>query len=229
MGRVEFNKGNKLKTIINYIGQMRIYSIIDILVFAKAVKCDVSEMFGLVLLWVSFLLYLESRHKDRLRLLVNQYLWVGVFLPTMVLLPWWLPLLFILAGVMYTNKKRNRFYGCTSPLWRGLQGGLMALAFMPTFTLLAFVVYTIRNLVGDFRDIGDGLKDGARTLPISLGYRRNQVWAFWGHLAMVVCTTLIWSWYAELSIVIVLLCILAEIVTYPLTPRQSNPKHLMFR
>jgi 4-hydroxybenzoate polyprenyltransferase len=225
---MKFNKGGDLKTIINYVGQMRIYGIIDISVFALAVGCSLIEMIGVVLLWICFLLYLESIHRDALRLTIRRFVWLIVGIPTLFILPWWLPVAFMLAGYMYTKKKTNRFFGITSPLWRGIQGALIAVAFMPEFAFLAFVVYAIRNLIGDFRDIGDDWNNGTHTLPVCIGFRKNQTWAFWGHLATVIGTTLLWSWYADLNITIILLCVVGEIITYPLTPRQSNPPRFAF-
>ncbi len=207
---------------------MRIYGIIDILIFAKALQCDAGEMIGLGLLWMSFLLYLESRHRDKLRLKVSRCAWIIVGLPTLILLPLWLPCAFTMCAVLYTKKKRNRFFGCTSSIWRGLQGALIAFAFMPKFTLLAFILYAIRNLVGDFRDIGDDWNDGARTFPTMLGFRKNQVWAFWGHLVSVIATTILWFQFTNLSSGLLVICLTLQVISYPLTPRQSNPSYLMF-
>jgi 4-hydroxybenzoate polyprenyltransferase len=134
----------------------------------------------------------------------------------------------MVCAILYTKKKLNRFFGYTSSVWRGFQSAFIAFAFMPRLVILAFVLAAVRNLIGDFRDIGDDWNDGARTLPTLFGFRRNQKWAFWGHLGAVITTTVIWFQFTDLGIIFLIFCIFVQIISYPLTPRQSNPPYLMF-
>lgn len=218
-----------MKKILNYAGQMRVYGIIDILIFAVALGCGRKALFGVPMLWVSFLLYLEAKHQDKLRLLVSRFAWIIVGFPTLILLPPWLPFAFAVFAFMYTKKKTNHFFGYTSPIWRGLQNALIAYVFMPKFALLAFVAYSIRNLVGDLRDIGDDCENGTKTLPMLIGFRKNQSWAFFGHLGCVIGTTLIWHHFTNLSWGLIILCILIQVISYPITPRTSNPNYFKFQ
>lgn len=216
------------KKFLNYVGQLRIYSLLDMAIFALALTRDEKSIVGIMLLWVGFLLFLESVHKDRLRRPISRFLWIIFFAPTLFLLPIGAPILFMLFGYFYTAKKRSKFFGLTSPLWRGLQN--FSLAFLFSFYLAApaFILTAGRNLLADFRDAGSDNKDGTQTIPVRLGLRRNQHWAFYGHMFAVVFTTAIWFYYSQLSFNLFWLVAFAEIITYPLTPRASSPDYLNF-
>ena len=99
----------KYKSILNYFGQLRLYSFLDIIILATALTKNLNAIIGITILWLSFLLYLESRHKDEPRLKVNQYLWLAPFLLSLILLPIWICLGFALFSYLYTNKKKNKF------------------------------------------------------------------------------------------------------------------------
>jgi isopentenyl-diphosphate delta-isomerase len=225
--RLQQKKDNILKKILNYIGQMRIYSVIDICIFAAALTSDWKSIVGVGILWASFLLYLENQHQDELRLHISQFAWlIGIFIP--FLLPIWLLFMFAAFAFMYTKKKRNRFFGYTSPIWRGLQNAVIAYAFMPRLALLALTAYAIRNFIGDLRDAGGDYRNRIQTLPVRMGFRRNQGWAFYGHLACVITTTIAWSQYAGINEELLVACILIQLASYPMTPRTSNPPYLNF-
>jgi len=213
---------------LNYIGQLRIYSLLDMVVFAFALTRDTKSIVGMIMLWIGFLLLLEGMHKDKMRRPVSRFLWIAFFVPALFLLPLGAAVLFMLFGFFYAAKKRSRFFGLTSPLWRGLQNFSLAFLFNPRIAVLAFVLMAGRNLLGDFRDAGSDMKDGARTIPVRLGLKQNQRWAFYGHMIAVVATTAIWFYFSQLSFNLFWPVAFLEIISYPLTPRASNPDCLNF-
>jgi 4-hydroxybenzoate polyprenyltransferase len=217
---------NNSKTILNYLGQLRIYSFLDIFVLATALSRSLNVVAGILLLWISFLAYLESRHNDQLRLKVNRYLFLVPFVLSLFLLPIWLCLGFALFSVFYTNKKKNKIWGVSAPFWRAAQNGIIALGFNPSLAILVFVLTFIRNLVGVFRDAGDDKKRSINTIPAALGFSKNQTWAFYGHMLLVVATTIVWFNYSFLDVRLLLPIIILQILSYPLTPRLSNPRYL---
>lgn len=220
----------RVRVILNYLGQLRLYSFLDLLIFATALTHDPKIIAGIGLLWLSFLLYLEIRHKDAHRLEINWFMWLVPFTLALLWVPFWVVIGFAVVSYSYTNKKKNLFFGVTSPFWRGLQNGLLAAAFDLRLALLAFVLTVIRNLIGDLRDVHDDKVRGVKTIPVAFGLIRNQTWAFYGHLIFTIFTTLIWFNFSFLNTVLIIPIILIQIASYPLTPRLSNPKYLdMYR
>lgn len=216
----------RYKVILNYVGQLRIYSFLDLLVLATALTRDLYVISGIGFLWLSFLLYLESRHNDKPRLLVNEYLWSIPFILALFMLPPWVCLSFAIFSYLYTNKKSGKFFGATSPFWRASQNGVLALGLNPSIAGLVFVLIFVRNLIGDFRDAKSDKQRGIETLPVLIGVQRNQVWAFYAHMLFVIATTIIWFHFSFLDIRLLLPIILLQFISYPLTPRLSNPKYL---
>jgi len=216
------------KKILNYIGQMRIYSLLDLIIFAFALTRDREFIVGIILLWIGFLLLLEGTHKDRMRSPINCFLWIVFLVPALFLLPVGAPILFMLFGYLYILKKRNKFFGTTSFLWRGLQNFSLAFLFNPPLAALAFVLTAGRNLIGDLRDAGSDARDGVRTIPVRFGLKENQYWAFYGHMLAVVFTTAVWFHFSQLSFSLFWPIAFLEIVSYPLTPRASTPAYLNF-
>lgn len=215
-----------MKKWLNYVGQLRIYSLVDLVVFATALTRNPHYIAGITLLWVSFLLYLEAQHQDRLRLKVRNIFWVIVYLPTFFLLPLQVPILFAALSIVYTLKKKHPFFGLTSPVWRGLQNFSLAWFISPTLAAPALFLITVRNLIGDFRDTGDDRENNQTTIPIALGFKKNQQWAFYAHMLMVPLTTYFWLTHSFVSLGLLPVFIVAEVLSYPLTPRSSNPKYL---
>src|SRR3989344_9580372 len=216
----------KYKSVLNYFGQLRIYSFLDIIILATALTKNLNAIIGIALLWLSFLLYLESRHKDEPRLKVNQYLWLVPFLLSLILLPIWVCLGFALFSYLYTNKKKNKFWGASAPFWRASQNGIIAFGFNPPMAILVFALIFVRNLIADFRDAYDDEKRNTKTIPVLLGVNKNQVWAFYIHIFLVIGTTMVWFNYSFLDISLLLPIIILQLISYPLTPRLSNPKYL---
>lgn len=214
------------ESILNYFGQLRLYSFLDILVFATALTRDSYTIFGIGLLWLSFLLYLESKHNDQPRLRINKFLWLVPFFASIFLVPIYVCLGFALVSYCYTKKKQNGFFGVSAPLWRGLQNGIIAIVFNFQLAILAFALTFIRNLIGDFRDAHDDKERGIKTIPVILGVNKNQIWSFYAHILFVIMTTLVWFHFSFLDKNLILPIILLQLISYPLTPRLSNPKYL---
>ena len=214
------------KKFLNYLGQLRIYSFLDILVFATALSWKVDTIIGIGFIWLSFLLYLEGQHKDKPRLPVSENLWLAPFVVSLILLPPFICILFALFSFLYTKKNHGKLWGISAPLWRGLQNGVLALAFSPEIAVLAFILTLARNLIGDFRDAEDDKKRSITTIPVAIGLKNNQSWAFYAHMILVVATTIIWFHYSFLALYLIWPIIVIEILSYPLTPRLSNPKYL---
>lgn len=216
----------KYKTILNYFGQLRLYSFLDFIILATALTKNLNVILGISLLWLSFLLYLESRHNDTPRLKVNRYLWLIPFVVSLVLLPIWIYVGFALFSYLYTNKKRNKFFGASAPFWRASQNGIIAFGFNPQIAILVFVLIFIRNLIADFRDAYNDEQRNIKTIPVLLGVNKNQVWAFYIHIFLVIGTTTVWFHYSFLDIRLLLPTIILQLISYPLIPRLSNPKYL---
>lgn len=216
----------KLKSFLNYFGQLRLYSFLDLLVFATALTRDWKIILGIGLLWLSFLLYLESRHNDQPRLKINGFIYVVPFLASIFLVPIWVCFGFALVSYFYTKKKQNKFFGISAPVWRGLQNGIIASAFNFQLAILALVLILIRNLIADFRDARDDRTRGIKTIPVIMGVQQNQTWSFYIHIMFVLFTTLIWFNFSFLGKNLILPIILMQFISYPLTPRPSNPKYL---
>ncbi len=216
----------KMKTVLNYLGQLRIYSFLDLLVFATALTKEINIIVGIGLLWLGFLFYLESRHDDEFRLKINKYLWTGPFAFSLVLLPVWICLSFALFSYLYTKKKQHAAWGVSAPLWRALQNGIIAAGFNFQLAILAFILIFIRNVIADFRDAHDDKQRGILTIPVVLGVGKNQAWAFYVHLMLVVAATIIWLNFSFFDSRLILPIILFQLFSYPLTPRLSNPRYL---
>jgi 4-hydroxybenzoate polyprenyltransferase len=216
----------KCKSILNYAGQVRIYSFLDLIVLATALSRNVNVIIGIGLLWLSFLLYLEGVHKDELRLRIGEYFWAIPFFLSLFLLHFWVCLGFAVFSYLYTNKKKNKFFGISAPLWRGLQDGIIAFGFNPQIAILVFGLIFLRNLVADFRDAFDDKQRKINTIPVLLGVSKNQIWAFYAHIFLVITTTIIWFQYSFLDTRLILPIVILQLITYPLTPRLSNPKYL---
>ncbi|HEY4520714.1 MAG TPA: hypothetical protein VJJ72_02850 [Candidatus Paceibacterota bacterium] len=213
------------RNILNYLGQLRVYGILDIFVFATALTASNTEIFGIILLWIGFLLHLEAEHRDELRLRISQWIALLVYIPSFIFLPTWVPLVFGFLGFLYAKKKKHKFLALISPMLRGLQSTTLAFSFNPYLIMPAFILSAARNLVGDFRDAGGDHDTKILTIPVRLGFRQNQSWAFYGHLIMVIFTTIFWFQYSFLDHSILTLIILMQVLAYPVTPRTSNPSY----
>lgn len=205
--------------MMNRIGQIRIYSAVDLmglLLAAHASSCQVGVS---LCLWFGFLLYLESCHKHDYRQNFPKLLWSVLWVVAIVALPTPEYVAFILFSWLYAKKTR-RCLGLWSPVFRGLQS-LMIVAgivgYTNTLPWLAFMLVAIRNVLGDVRDADKDRAEGMTTIPIVLG---------WGsvpniHLIGVLATSLVWFSLTHLSWAWLPAVWTVEIFTYNWTPRKT--------
>src|SRR3989338_2113865 len=218
-----------MSVFCNYLGQLRLYSFIPFVLFSSTFTTDSYQIVALALLWLGFLVYLETRHKDPFRLRFSPYLWVLFTIPSLYLFPPYVTIPFLFFSFLYAKKKDGVLWGLTSPLWRGLQDFSLAFTFNPTIAFLSLALI-IRNLIGDFRDARHDSQTGTKTIPVILGLIKENAWGYWGHLVLTLASTVLW-WYFSLFTIpffIIALLLIVQTLSYPLTPRASGPSFLDF-
>ena len=207
-----------MKTALNYLGQLRVYSLLDLTILLVASGANVTEFFGAILLHIAFLSYLETRHHHEYRKGVPKYFWliptiVGVIIYGHV----WYALLYVICSYVYTLKDKS-YFAAASPFMRGLQCFFIVagISGFTSFTWLVLGVLFARNLLGDVRDAAKDAAKGMKTLPVILGLRQNVKYM---HLAATLGSTLIWWSYTIIAWYVILLVLLVQISVYELTPR----------
>jgi len=218
----------KFITFLNYLGRLQIYSLLDLIVLATAISRDIKVVFGVIFLWVSFLFYRETRRADDHNLKINKHLWIVTFIVSAFFLPILVCLGFALCSYFYAKKKKEKIWGISASFWRGFQYVAIVAAYDLKLSLLVFVLIFIRSLIADFRDAGDDAKRNIQTIPVALGINKNQVWALYSHMIFISLTTVVWSRFSFLDGRWIILIIILQIITYPFTPRMSNPKYFSF-
>ena len=208
-----------MNKLMNYIGQVRIYSLIDLalLLFVVSVG-DVRLVLGGLLLHVAFLGYLECSHKHDYRYVWKNWAWVSLGLVGTYLYSNIAVIGFILMSFLYT-KKNEWNMGYLSPFFRSMQlfflvGGIIG--YFNYLNIGAAVLLGFRNFLGDLRDVTKDRREKIRTLPVLIGMKRdiNSI-----HLIGVLGTTFVWWSLSLLSFPILLIILLIEIGTYNLTAR----------
>lgn len=207
----------RFKDFMNYLGQVRLYSLVDLILLLIAVKAERFEFIGAILLHLGFLAYLEFNHGHVYRKRIDSFIWIcfgllGIFFYRHVDVVG-----YILFSYLYTKKKEKGF-AALAPVFRGLQsvfliGGIIGYIglLIPLFFLMA-----IRNFVGDIRDIEKDKKEGMRTLPIVFGM--NPSWYYWHLIVTMMTSTIIW-FYADISFLWLLLVYIIQVISYDWTPR----------
>lgn len=207
-----------MKYFLNYLGQLRLYSLLDFLLLLYVIQTPHNVMAGAILLWIGFLLFLESQHKHSYRSKFPPYLWVLFGLAGLVLFHKIEGLVFVLASYLYT-KKKDRYFSYLSPLFRGLQNYFLIVAIIGYhnyFVWVVFVLTIVRNILGDFRDVEKDRAEKMQTVPVLIGLKRNIKYI---HLGAVMVTSLVWWLYGGLAWEILVGVWAIELVTYNLTPR----------
>ncbi|MES3005811.1 MAG: hypothetical protein V4664_02595 [Patescibacteria group bacterium] len=204
--------------MLNYFGQLRVYSLLDLCILLIATQATTYEFLGVILLHVAFLAYLETRHNHSYRKKVPEYLWIILSLIGLVLYGHTEGILFILCSYIYTLKTKKAFAG-TSPILRGLQcfflvGGIIG--YENRLTWIVLIIFTIRNLCGDLRDVEKDKKEGLKTLPVILGLNKGVTYI---HLVATFVTTFVWFQFTNLSLLFLIPILLVQLMTYRLTPR----------
>lgn len=206
------------KTILNYIGQLRLYSYADLLLLFFWLDLSTKEIISCSLLWFGFLIYLETVHKDTGRSQWNIFAWIIPWLLALLIIQKWQIIFFFMAAILYTLKKKKNL-GFISSVFNGLVkvGLIIFLPVANTYNILIiFTVMTFRNLMGDFRDIEKDNSEKMRTLPIILGFKNDIKFLYPSTLAL---SSALWFILGDVSIIFLVITWLVQLITYSWTPR----------
>jgi hypothetical protein len=213
------DKNSITKKIINILGQVRIYSLVDLILFAYAIGASKLELTGIVLLHLSFLFYLEHTHKHLYRQSIPRFVWIAFGLAGIILYSKLAVVGFIIASISYVRKNQSPI-SFFAPLTRGFQYYFLAagiLGFANPISFLALGSMTVRNFSGDLRDIVKDQKEKNETLPIIMGLKKDYKNV---HLLALLATSFVWWHIAGISIVWLFCVYLIQIFTYNITPRK---------
>lgn len=208
---------SELKKFKNYIGQLRLYSLADLVLFLWAAGATAQAFAGGLVLWIGFLCYLEGKHRHAYRQSLVPYIWLP-------LLAWgelWYRdwgVVFFFFGILYAEKKRPGFVAI-APLFRGAQMVALAaplLGIEHPFTWAAGVLTVFRNLLGDIRDAGKDAQEEVLTIPVLVGLRRNVPYI---HLIGMMATSFIWWSWGDMPMWVLFGTWVVQLSTYHLTPR----------
>ena len=204
--------------MLNYFGQLRLYSFIDLLVLLVATKATSFEFIGVLFLHLSFLAYLEAQHRHSYRKRIPEYLWAVFGIIGLLFYGHIEGIFFIICSYLYVLKTKKSF-ALFAPLMRGLQYFFLVAGVVGYHNKLAWVALIlifIRNFCGDLRDIVKDKKENLNTLPIVLGLHKDIKYI---HLLVILATTFIWFQYTNLSFYLLIPIFLIQILTYNFTPR----------
>ncbi len=210
--------GKKESGFLNYLGQFRIYSLLDLIFLLIAVNANKFEFAGVIFLHLGFLLYLEYQHKHTYRKKFPSWLWIVLSIVGLALYFEIAAVGFLIAGFLYTQKNKKNL-GWLGPVFRGLQFYFLVsgiIGFTSPISYLAGILLFFRNFAGDLRDVKKDKKEGLRTLPHLLGFKQDYKQS---HLILLFITTSIWWYIADLSFGWLLFTFIIQFLTYDLTPR----------
>jgi hypothetical protein len=205
-------------TLLNYFGQLRMYSYVDIVLMLLALRADILTVVSCSLMWFGFLIHLEWWHRDKGRLFWPIWAWV---------IPWILGIIinlsifhvpFVITCVFYSLKKRYRWIGLISWIINGsIKAWMVAMIPAPLWgILLVGGLMSLRNLAGDIRDGGKDSSEGVRSLPVMLGLKVNVSFIY---PACLVSTSIIWVYIGGFSFLWLIPVLFVQGLTYHLTPR----------
>src|SRR3989339_908300 len=206
-----------MKIFINYLGQIRLYSLTDLVLLLVVVGTGYHQLFGAVVLHLAFLAYLEHRHAHPYRAKVPVVVVCVLALTGLVYFGKIEGLFYLFFSYLYTRKTKERAF--LSPVFRGLQYFFIVAGIIGYSSLIPYfvaIVITIRNLVGDLRDTEKDRKEGVRTIPVVLGVKRSIKHI---HLVAMIITSVLWWLIATnpVSYLWLLVVICIEVSTYYLT------------
>ncbi|MES2471099.1 MAG: hypothetical protein V4526_02630 [Patescibacteria group bacterium] len=208
-----------MSILLNYLGQLRLYSLADLIILLLAIQATSKEFAGVILLHVGFLAFLESRHSHSYRRKVPNLVWIALGIAGIFLYGHIEVIGFIVFSYLYAKKNKG-MAGGFSFLSRGLQlfflvAGITSFASMLPWVALG--AFSVRNLLGDFRDVEKDTKEGMMTMPIVMGMKKGFRYA---HLFATMLTTILWWSLGDLHISYLVGALIIEIVTYQWTPRR---------
>lgn len=204
--------------MLNYLGQLRVYSLVDLVVLLIACGASSNEFLGAILLHIGFLAYLESRHQHSYRKNVPKYTWLVLILSGLLLYAHIEGFYFVIFSYLYTLKNK-KYFALFSPLMRGFQNFFIVagiIGYNNNLIWLVLILLTLRNLGGDFRDTVKDTGENMKTLPVVMGLKTDMKKV---HLLLTILTTLVWFSYTYLSLWLLVPIILIQIFSYNLTPR----------
>lgn len=181
-----------MKKLKNWLGQLRLYSLVDLwLLLAVATNNNVRIVGGL-LLHIAFLLMLENMHRDRGRVAFPSVYFPLTLLVGMIAYENMLyAVAYIFLSWIYSRKKIKPF-GLFSPITRGIQTWILIGGISGSQVPLAISVgllMMLRNLMGDVRDVNKDRTEKVQTLPVIIHLSGNYPRV---HQYTVHATTLIW-------------------------------------
>lgn len=202
----------------NYLGQLRIYSLLDLIILAIAIGSNRYEFIGIILLHIGFLAFLESKHKHEYRKKLPKYTWIIITVIGLISYQHIEGILFVILSYIYTLKNRD-YFATLSPIARGLQLYIIVagvVGYTNKLSILALVLLFIRNFCGDLRDVEKDSKENMVTLPVFFGLKHNIKYI---HLIFTLFTTLVWFTFTDLNYLFLIPIFLIQIYSYNLTPR----------
>lgn len=202
----------------NYAGQLRAYSLADLVLLILAAGGDGRDVLVVTLLWLGFLVYLEWRHKDRGRARWPAAAWIAPWACAVALRPTWVLVLFFIFAALYAEKKTVPLLAATAPLSNGaLKATLVALipGVSATWVIAALVLAGARNLAGDIRDADKDRGEHVQTIPVRLGLHSHPL----AYPSMLVLTSSVWVVAGGLPWWSLGLAWIVQRFTYNLTPR----------
>jgi len=208
----------KQSRLLNLFGQIRIYSLVDLIIFSIAINSTRYQLAGIVLLHLGFLLFLEYTHKHEFRVAFPKYLWAVLFVAGVVFYHNIAAAGFLACSYFYVKKNLPKF-GPYAPFLRGGQYYFLAagvVGFLNPLAFFAFVLATVRNFAGDLRDVVKDRKNGLRTPPIVFGLERDFKHI---HLITLFCTSAVWLYLSGLPLFWLIPIFAIQIGSYNLTPR----------
>jgi hypothetical protein len=209
---------NNQSKLLDLFGQIRIYSIIDLVLLAIVLNANAFQAAGIILLHIGYLLYLEFVHKHKYRAAFPKYLWLVLFITGTIFYNSIAVIGFLICSFFYVKKKLALF-GLFSPCLRGLQYYFLAsgvAGFLNPVSFLACGLVIIRNFAGDLRDISRDRKEGFKTIPVLLGLKKDVKYI---HLLAMMGTTFIWWYMSGISVLWLIPIYTVQIGSYNITAR----------
>ncbi|TKJ17008.1 hypothetical protein CEE44_00540 [Candidatus Woesearchaeota archaeon B3_Woes] len=208
----------KQNTLMNLIGQIRFYSLVDLMILLIAIGTNKLQFIGVIFLHLGFILYLEYIHSHSYRMSFPKFLWSILLIIGLIFYNHIAVIGFLICSFLYTRKNLPTL-GLYSPLFRGLQYYFLTagiVGFLNPLSFLAGVLLTLRNFAGDLRDTVKDRKEGLKTIPIIFGLKKSIKHI---HLIVLLITSLVWWYISGLSILWLAILYVIQIGTYNLTPR----------
>ncbi len=206
-----------MKKVKSYIGQLRLYSLADLVLLLIAIQAEVPQFIGAITLHIAFLAYLESKHSHSYRAKVPlEVSYVLAFIGA-VIYGRIEGFIYIIFSVLYTQKIHK--LGFVSPVCRALQTLFIVAGIIGYYSPITYVaagLLFLRNVAGDFRDTEKDKKEGMKTLPVLMGANRNVKYI---HLILTIVTSTVWWYLSPLYVGWLFLVIVIQISTYNLTSR----------